>query len=148
MNNLYLPTILLRIIVEMGRYAFFSTGFEYKFGFGVQPSSDIRCFGGVVCTSPAQYECGYFGHSWNMEKDGEEILYLLTKEADEESGVLPKFSEFPKDLSGTNLLWRWLYDNRQMIHKGISMQIDTFKLGCLIYHQLLYTPDLIARYEG
>lgn len=30
----------------MGRYAYFSTGFQYKFAIGVQPSSDILAFGG------------------------------------------------------------------------------------------------------
>lgn len=31
----------------MGRYAFFSTGFEYKFWFGLQNSLDILNFGGT-----------------------------------------------------------------------------------------------------
>jgi hypothetical protein len=31
---------------KMGRLAYFSTGFEYKFAFALQESSDMREFGG------------------------------------------------------------------------------------------------------
>lgn len=56
----------------MGRYAFFSTGVEYKFGFAVQESSDILAFGGYrSLRDPEQI-------AWIAEKDLDYIRKRLT----------------------------------------------------------------------
>jgi hypothetical protein len=54
----------------MGRYAFFSTGLEFKFRFGVQESEDIRTFGGVFRYDLSGQD---FCHEWDRQ-DRETIL--------------------------------------------------------------------------
>jgi len=101
----------------MGRYAFFNTEFEYKFAFAMQDSSDIKLFGGV----------GEEGlRTWTQD-DKIYIYELLKKICD--------FEAYEKNLDGTYAL-----------QHDLTMDY-TIKLGCLIYHQLLYTDVLSCTYD-
>jgi len=102
----------------MGRYAFFNTGFEYKFAFAAQASTDIQLFDGV----------GEYGfHTWTQD-DKTFIINLLYK-------LNIDFEAYEKNVDGTYALEK-------------DLDIDyTIKLGCLIYHQLLYTDELTCIYD-
>jgi len=108
----------------MGRYAHFNTGFEYKFGFGFQNSNDILDFGGEVLHI---FNEGYGSIQWTQD-DKEFILneLQLTKEF---------FDKYEKNSNGTYDL----YSSRTDDYKKI--------LGCVIYHQLLYTEVLKCNFE-
>ena len=102
----------------MGRYAFFNTGFEYKFAFGVQSSTDIQLFGGIG-------EDGL--HTWTQD-DKTYIINLLSK-------LEIAFENYEKTIDGTYAL----EDDLEIDHR--------IKLGSLIYHQLLYTDELTCTYD-
>ncbi len=123
----------------MGRYAFFNTGFEYKFTFGVQPSEDVLKFGG---TPEFAYEGGH-KHSWSIV-DRKPILNRLRDI--EISLGLPdlNFEPYEKTLEGTSKLRHDLWD----IVVSNTELMATYRLGCLIYHQLLYKLDLNCSYES
>jgi hypothetical protein len=114
----------------MGRYCFFNTGMEYKFGFAVQSSSDILLFGGKPFASGDDY-----GHIWTAA-DKEEIEKTL-------AGIAKVFgieevclSGFSADVKGT---WALL--------SAIHAEHPTYLLGAIILHQLQYQTPLVARYE-
>jgi hypothetical protein len=131
----------------MGRYAFFSTGLEYKFGFATQESSDIRLFGGVITTTKQDLKFGKFSHLWNLQKDGPYILDRLKEIIADTDIQLPDFAKFSPNLDGTHDLRVWFCDNGRKLYEWLSSECDEFELGCLIYHQLLYEPDLSVGYE-
>ncbi len=126
----------------MGRWAFFSTGLEYKFLFGVQPSEDITLFGGE--SSDINYEMGYQTQIWDrihfpeIEKELKGLLDWLGEEP-------VKWDLYTKDLKGTQELRD---DLRGLYEKDHNEElVARYTLGCLIYHQLLYTEALQADYE-
>ena len=116
----------------MGRYAFFNTDFEYKFGFGYQHSRDILLFGG-------NYD------------DGETITWSqieqtsILDELEHFSFALPDFEKFEKNVHGTYEL-RWHIEENNKNTKNYVL-LSRFLLGCLIYHQLSYEPNLSASFE-
>lgn len=124
----------------MGRYAFFNTEFEYKFGFAVQESEDITTFLG----DPVIHEEDDGpAHRWNMVEDGELVLIEIRRL--EEDLKLPEldFTTFSPDLDGTYALRdhiRTLFNSTEKAHWR-------YLLGVLIYHQLIYQEDLEATYE-
>lgn len=123
----------------MGRYAFFNTGFEYKFTFAVQPSEDILKFGG---TPTFVYE-GDNDHKWTI-KDRSPILDRL-RDIEITLGLPPHdFNSYEKTLEGTYKLRHDLWDI------GVSNQelFATYVLGSILYHQLLYKLDLSCTYES
>jgi hypothetical protein len=127
----------------MGRYAFFKTGFEYKFRFGVQPSEDIRTFGGYA--SYDQSEKGYFTHHWE-ESDEKAILHDLEPLAEALGLPLPKFEMYEKNLQGSYKFHQELYD---LYKQDLNEQaVARFSLGCMIYHQLQYEKQLSVDYES
>jgi hypothetical protein len=118
----------------MGRYAFFITGFEYKFAYGIQPSEDIQKFGGHGILRKWK---------WSAENDAEECLYKIR--VIEEYCELPEtdFEKYEKTLDGTHKLY-----------SDLTSQLDPelkihylYRLGAIIYHQLLYCPKLTVDYE-
>lgn len=131
----------------MGRYAFFSTGLEYKFAFASQESEDIRLFGGVVATGKYDLLYGKYRHEWNQKKDSETILQTLKSYTLDTELPFPDFTSFEASLEGTYKLKGWFYDHRHKFYEWLSGDANTFELGCLIYHQLSYTPNLSAGYE-
>lgn len=127
----------------MGRYAYFNTGFEYKFEFGIQSSMDIELFGGEDISD---YSNEYIKPSreW-IDEDKEIIIKKLEYLIKPYGYELPNFESFKKDINGTYKLGYYL----DLAYKTFqsSDSFFTFRLGCLIYHQLLYTDVLTAVYE-
>jgi len=123
----------------MGRYAFFNTGFEYKFTFAMQPSEDILKFGG---TPTFVYE-GDNEHKWTIV-DRPRILDRLRDI--EISLGLPAldFEPYEKTIEGTCKLKHKLWD----IMTSNAELLATYRLGCILYHQLLYKLDLSCTYES
>lgn len=120
----------------MGRYAFFNTGFEYKFGFAIQDSFDIQWFGGENLGYAAD---GNGAHQWSADVDLEGIKTELEYRLD---GF--DFDAFSKDLKGTQALRSALCD---VLDLGHSQRDWRYLLGALLYHQLLYEPQLSCTYE-
>ena len=129
----------------MGRDIFFNTGMEKRFVFGIQSSSDIRLFGGVIPPPKTLDDArdSYYKHAWSAEKDHEYILNELKRYTD----TLPDFTSFPTSLTGTWKLSHWLDDNQRKLYSDLHDTFFTFQLGCIIYHQLMYMPELYAKYE-
>jgi hypothetical protein len=124
----------------MGRYAFFFTGFEYKFRFGIQSSEDITLFGGTA----SYIQQGYPTQIWTAEDKPliEEKLKNLLEWIGEEP---VKFEDYEKTLDGSYTLFSDLYRLYETDHS--EELVARYILGCLIYHQLLYTEALQADYE-
>ena len=126
------------------RHAFFSTGLKYEFMDSIQPSSDIRAFGGIITTSNKDLNRGHYKHSWNYEKDAP-IMFEILKE---DSDMLPDFNAFPTNLTGTCELRKWFYKLKNDQYGDFLWDwYYKFELGCVIYHQLLYEPNLYVSYE-
>jgi hypothetical protein len=124
--------------LDMGRYAYFSTGFEYKFAFAIQDSEDIMLFGGVGNFMHEEKE-PY--HEWEKERDFEYIARQLKKLDIKEVD----FEQYTKNTDGTEALWTELCElYKQDFDKKI---VAKFILGCLLYHQLMYTETLNVTYE-
>ena len=130
----------------MGRYAFFSTGLERKFAFGIQDSADIRLFGGVNATTAEDISMGNYRHTWSADRDSSEALRVLQSYASD-SVQLPDFGTFEGTVEGTYMLRNWLYSHISEYYKSLGESYYTFELGCCIYHQLTYEPELTAGYE-
>ena len=127
----------------MGRYAFFNTELEYKFRFGVQPSEDIRTFGGIMRHD--LYKGGDFHHEWE-QKDMPFILQELNDMLEYREIPLPEFETYEKNRDGTsNLKWKLeeYYTERNYSEEFIAR----FILGCILYHQLMYVEKLSVQYE-
>jgi hypothetical protein len=130
----------------MGRYAFFNTELEYKFRFGIQPSEDIRVFGGINRWDLATP--GNKHHEWEQRdmaiiyKELEILLldYIVLN--------MPDFEQYDSTLEGTSELKLDLYEYYNKT-KSIEDErtVARFILGSLIYHQLLYKEKLLASYE-
>ena len=82
----------------MGRYVFFSTGFEYKFWFGVQSSSDILEFGG--CLRNRRGEDGNI--QWTFDLDYDYVVTQLPKLSTATKEDIDRYlNAFDKNKSGT-----------------------------------------------
>jgi len=129
----------------MGRYAFFNTGFEYKFGFGLQSSHDILECGGI----------GNYGldmnhqpiHSWTAEDKMylQRLMYALEEHLDLLGPF--DFSRYSLDVEGTSDLYGDLYTLMQKNGWQDNLFFYKYRLALIIYHQLLYVKELSATYE-
>ncbi len=129
----------------MGRYAFFSpTGFEYKFRFAVQSSSDIRTFGGVMLHRPTN--SGDFVHEWD-QRDKEYILGELKDLVELLCIAMPDFESYETNLDGTQQLSLDLYKLLEGETHSNEEIVVRFRLGCFLYHQLMYVEKLTVQYE-
>ena len=138
---------LYSLVNNMGRYANFNTGFEYKFAFGIQSSKDITEFGGMVNdTDDEEYNSYYSGHVWK-DDDNSKILSILKYFG--EGFVLPDFSEYENTMEGTYDLYQNLMEEipKHNVTDDRVKEFFKFSLGCLIYHQLLYEENLTVQYE-
>lgn len=115
----------------MGRYAFFNTGVEYKFRFGIQSSYDMMEFEGK---SYKGEDDDSLIHKW--KKTDQELI----KETLNIFGIDIDINKFSNDIHGTYELKCYLID---------KMKITDYTciLGYIIYHQLQYTDDLSVNYE-
>lgn len=131
----------------MGRYAFFNTGYEYKFGFGVQNSEDIETFGGITLPETSMSDPV---QSWTEDckpfilEELNDILDFYSHTMDLETYL----NSFSHDVKGTTMMqsdiWRTLKKDLGVANESTLYR---FKLGCVIYHQLLYQKELSAQYE-
>lgn len=135
----------------MGRYAFFNTGVEYKFGFACQGSGDILLFGGLgnfgsditqQYFEDEEYEDPY--HEWS-QKDKEIILSRLQTLAKKLGIESIDFTLYDKSVEGTSKVRYAIYDLVQEKDERLGYM---YLLGCIIYHQLLYTDKLTVHYEN
>jgi len=118
----------------MGRYAFFSTGFEYKFAFAIQESDDILKFGGFHTS-----ECEM---KW-ISSDADFILKRLRQMEKVFGWPEFDFAKISKNLDGTEEI----YCNRGTYLDLSSKYTYEYLLGLLMYHQLLYTEILTCHFE-
>lgn len=125
----------------MGRYAFFNTGLEYKFRFGLQPSEDILSFGGYYNMNVDDPRV-----KWDAEEECTGILEKLRAIESENKWPEVDFDGFSKDYDGTSKLRFHLWDQEDKV-AGSDVEKVRYHIGCLIYHQLLYTPKLSAHFE-
>ncbi len=127
----------------MGRYAFFQpTDIEYKFRFAVQPSSDMRRFGGIM---RHEAKTADLRHEWE-KVDMEEILAQLDYLVEYLEIEMPNFESYEKNVDGTHQMKFDLYNVFES--KKLDEELFTrFTLGCVIFHQLLYVDKLTVLYE-
>jgi hypothetical protein len=114
----------------------FSTGFEYCFTFDVQTIKDLEIFEGIE-------ENGV----WMWLDDDNTVISILNQlyKYEDLGFLIPKFYNYEKTMEGTELM----YQNEKFgvpEMKCVNAQdISRFRLGCLIYHQLLYTNVLVGK---
>lgn len=131
----------------MGRYAYFSTDFEYKFVFGLQSSQDILKFGGWLDLKKDDENLGYV--RWSADED----LPYIRERLDTFGLPTLDMSEYEKTLEGlhtydlnlTNALYKG--DGQKMFDKGQEARAE-YRLGCLIFFQLHMMPTLSVEFEG
>ena len=128
----------------MGRYAFFNTGLEYKFVFACQESTDMQMFGGEQAEPK---DVGYYAHEWDAEIDLPFIRRRLERFVNGAGIALPDFEQYDRSESGTYALRRTLDEKEDEYIDIFYKEFYTYRLGCLIYHQLLYMPKLTVNYE-
>ena len=131
----------------MGRYAFFNTGFEYKFWFGTQPSEDILEFYGDFDKDSYDNQSGQYIISWEASLDKDRIRKRLDKMTVKHSGLpVVGWTNFPPHLDGTYTLRDYVTTNTTGI---VDAKVHAkYVLGCLIYHQLTYKEELECDFEG
>ena len=127
----------------MGRYAFFQpTEIEYKFRFAVQPSSDMRRFGGIMRHEAKNADLRHEWEKVDMDYILEELQSLVVCLNIE----MPNFASYEKNVDGTYEMKVDLYHVFES--KQLNEELFTrFTLGCVIYHQLLYVDKLTVLYE-
>ena len=129
----------------MGRYAFFNTGFEYKFGFGVQSSHDILEFAGTGNYGLIQNEEPR--HEWIL--DDKRYIQRMMDALEDHLGINGPFdfSIFESSPQGTSKLYSSLFDLMEKEKWDTNVFFHKYRLACILYHQLLYTNILEAHYE-
>jgi hypothetical protein len=90
---------------------------------------------------------GYYCHTWSALKDNNYILEQLQSLIHFSDIQPPDFYKYDQGLNGTNAIYDFFSENYEKMYKEIGNKVETLKLGCLIYHQLLYNPELFVRYE-
>jgi hypothetical protein len=92
----------------MGRYVYFSTGIEYKFGFAVQPSEDILAFGGYrSLRDPEQIV-------WIAEKD---LDYIRERLSGQDQPMID-LSNYEKNGEG---YYRYMRDIEKTLHERLNI---------------------------
>jgi hypothetical protein len=118
----------------MGRYCSFNTGVE------VLADVDLKVFGGTGSLSATT---GYYMWQWDARRDGDRCLAAV-RELEAYWGLMHvSFCEFPASAEGSGELWRWLQENRGAAPSHI---FEKWRVGCIIYHQLLWNPHLMGEW--
>ncbi len=141
----------------MGRYAYFSTGYEYKFAFALQESSDILEFGGwhsLKDISINKKTGDIYEELGKVRWDIEDINFIKFKL---ELFKLPLFdiTTYEKNMDGLYNFRNDLSDkllNDKMSDKSDESDEEQSKiykyiLGYLIYFQLHMKPTLSVEFE-
>lgn len=123
----------------MEHKAHFTTGFTYTFVVGEQPTADAQRFGGISLRQQ-DIETGHAEHSLHILWTADDIPSLLTalhRISDWYRFAMPNFSQYEGGLHGTLVL------NHQL-KREVARQPggNLFRLGCVLYHQLLYRAPL------
>lgn len=126
---------------RMGRYCYFSNGFEYKFWFGIQESGFEflkDAIGGDLGTYAGASEISFAFVVYPCK--------LLEYLQEYEHLKIPDWDKYEKTTTGT-----------QMMYDDIIGQIDfsvyndvtaaNFCLACIIYHMSLYEKCIHGTYE-
>ena len=124
----------------MGRWIHFNTGVDYKFAFAAQPSGDILKFSGLDITE----EEGEWRHMWVRKWNLESARALLQTCSGMQKE--PKWEAYEQTKEGTESLRKDLHET--LLKGSLDESVFRYILGCLIVHQLMYTPVLVADYEG
>jgi hypothetical protein len=137
----------------MGRYAYFSNGFTYKFWFGIQASQDILEFYGDVCDDESSDYESNDDESYEYDKPGkiswDSSVHKYIKESlDEMKEENPQFLDIPwasfeNSIEGTEKLYEYFCEN----DKSQSKEAAKYMLGSLIYHQLQYEDNLTCKFD-
>jgi hypothetical protein len=115
----------------------FSTGFEYTFSFGVQPITDLSLFSG--------YEDENKIWIWLDEEVSVSVLKQLYKY--EDKGFECRFYKYDKNKEGTENIYNYELFGADKLQSFTREDLAAYRLGCVIYHQLLYTNILTARFK-
>jgi hypothetical protein len=136
----------------MGRWAYFSTGFEYKFGFGVQDSEDITLFGGADSDSDYANDNDYNDHDglslirWNEQDRAVAALRLDVMCQQYTDLPAVDVNRYLLTVDGTNSLYEDLWSQFGLMDENPIHY--RYVLGCLILHQLMYADVLVCEYEN
>ena len=88
---------------------------------------------------------GDMAHEWE-KRDMEDIMMELEVLINSLEIDMPKFESYQKTLDGTHRISSDLYDLLGSSHHNQTL-VARFRLGCFIYHQLLYVEKLGVNYE-
>lgn len=121
----------------MGRIIQFNTGFCCNLSYN-ELCIDILLYGGLSDESWDERI-----HTWNTDEDSVYIQKYLDELINEYNFTPVTFTTHPLVPGGTRQLYDELYKNIQLEH---SDAYYNYMLGCILYHQLLYTTNLVAKY--
>ena len=79
--------------------------------------------------------------TWSVD-DIPKILVKIHNLAENWYFELPNFSDYSRDEEGTSKLYHYLHDHSR------TREHEAIRLGCIIYHQLLYKCPLEAHWEN
>lgn len=141
----------------MGRYCYFSNGFEYKFWFGVQESGfDFLLNAGIPLlenfTLTETDVCGLDGCGLEFSfKTNKDVLlgYICGKWSRMEF-VVPDFTKFDTNEDGVGKLYDELFEKNEFNHSMGSPEAEegaNFCLACLIYLMGRDGDVVSGRYE-
>ena len=130
----------------MSRLAKFNTGYEYKFTFGAQSYQDLTHFGGHGDITKGIWNWSTNNDMYNFDDDAIFVLQRL-REFEEKGYVIPKFYKYEKNVKGTFNMYLNESFGRDIMGKIDFNDLNRFRLGCVIYHQSLYQPNLTVTFE-
>lgn len=118
----------------MSRYCSFNTGVE------VPVDVDLKIFGG---TGSLNAMTGCYMWQWEARRDGGRCLAAIRELESQWNLPHVSFVGFATSANGSGELWRWIQENR----RGVPLHVyETWLVGCIIYHQLLWNPHLIGEW--
>ena len=86
-------------------------------------------------------------HEWD-QRDVEDILKQLKELTESLEIPMPDFESYEKNLDGTQQLSLDLYKLLEGETRYNEETVVRFRLGCFLYHQLMYVEKLTVQYEN
>lgn len=120
----------------MSRYCSFNTGVEVPTDVPV----NLTAFGGSGSRNKIT---GYHIWQWDAARDGASCLRLIRKIENVYGLPHVVFAEFPPSAAGVGELWAWLHESKGVVSADV---FAAWLVGCIIYHQLLWTPHLMGEW--
>lgn len=124
----------------MGRILHFNTGFICDLSYN-ELCMDIVLYGGI---SNEDRNERHHGHVWNAAEDFVYIQTYLQEFTADCNFTEIDFTKYDASPEGTQELYTDLMKNIQTVNS--ENEIYNHILGCIIYHQLLYTDELVVKY--